>query len=297
MQRRASNKSNSYFTVFEPLPANGECPLYFDATPVTLPYTEDFPKLHYHDRYEIGYCEEGEGLFLADGRYYSISRGAWIFIPPACRHYSRSLYSNPLCKCRFVYLHGDSVKRLLSSRGQGERDAILQSAARIPPAVRADQHPNIAKWLRLIVDYCAAGAHQGDLLPALYLTGMLAEAESALPSPLHSRTLRSNEEQSVAELTAAYLSLHYGDPITTKDLADAFHLSESQLRRQFVKAYGTPPMAYRNRLRNKIAKELLSNQNLSIADIADRLGYSTPSDFCRSFKARYGFSPGEFRKQ
>lgn len=296
MQKHAFQQVNSYLTVFEPLPTDKESQLYFDTSAVTLPYAEDFPKLHYHDRYEIGYCEEGEGLFLADGHYYSISEGEWIFAPPECHHYSRSLSSTALCKCRFVYLHGDSVKRLLSSRDQGERRAILQSAGRIPIVIRENQHPSITKWLKEIVDYCKAGAPRGELLPTLYLAGLLAEAEATLPSPLDSSKTRVNEAQSVAEMTASYLSLHYADPITAKELSEQFHLSESQLRRQFVRAYGVPPMAYRNRLRCKIAKELLSNPNLSITDISERLGYTTPSDFCRAFRAHYSISPGEHRK-
>lgn len=296
MQNHAFYQTNSYLTVFEPLPADQENPLYFDLSAVTLPYAEDFPKLHYHNRYEIGFCEEGEGLFLADGQYYSISQGEWIFVPPECPHYSRSLSNAALCKCRFVYLHGDSVKHLLESRDQTERQAVLQSAGRIPVVIRENQHPNVAKWLKQIVDYCIAGAPSGELLPTLYLAGLLAEAEATLPSPLRPHYTRNDMEPSVAEMTASYLSLHYADPITVKDLSDTFHLSESQLRRQFVKAYGIPPMAYRNRLRCKIAGELLSNPNLSISDIAKRLGYTTPSDFCRAFRTHYGISPGDHRK-
>ena len=84
-----------------------------------------------------------------------------------------------------------------------------------------------------------------------------------------------------------------------KWLLDAarFHLSESQLRRRFVAAYGIPPIAYRNRLRCKIAMELLCRSELGVAQIAQQVGFEDPTDFYRRFRAETGLSPSDFRKK
>ena len=67
-------------------------------------------------------------------------------------------------------------------------------------------------------------------------------------------------------------------------------------KRKFVKAYGRPPIAYRNSLRCKIADELLLHTNLSISEIAERIGYSTPADFYRSFLKIHGVTPSDRRR-
>jgi AraC-like DNA-binding protein len=95
---------------------------------------------------------------------------------------------------------------------------------------------------------------------------------------------------------AEFLSVHYRENTSAADLAALFHLSESQMRRKFVKAYGRPPIAYRNSLRCKIADELLLHTNLSISEIAERIGYSTPADFYRSFLKIHGVTPSDRRR-
>ena len=104
---------HSYQTVFAPLPVGAEEAVYFDETAVVLRYAEDFPFLHYHDRYEIGICESGEGLVVSEGQFFSVSAGDLMFVAPGTCHYSRSLHEEALCRCRFVYLRADAVRALL----------------------------------------------------------------------------------------------------------------------------------------------------------------------------------------
>jgi AraC-like DNA-binding protein len=58
-----------------------------------------------------------------------------------------------------------------------------------------------------------------------------------------------------------------------------------------------PPIAYRNRVRCRIAAELLTKSTLSIAEIADRVGFGSTSDFYRAFRTFYAVSPSEYRKE
>lgn len=49
-------------------------------------------------------------------------------------------------------------------------------------------------------------------------------------------------------------------------------------------------------IRKEQAKELLTETELSVQDIAARLGFSEPRSFHRSFKSWLGMTPGEFRE-
>ena len=48
-------------------------------------------------------------------------------------------------------------------------------------------------------------------------------------------------------------------------------------------------------MRIERAKELLDYNELDIAEIADRLGYSTPAYLSTSFKKATGHSPSEYK--
>lgn len=51
----------------------------------------------------------------------------------------------------------------------------------------------------------------------------------------------------------------------------------------------------RDRARSEVAKDALSSSNISIADLARRLGYAEPTAFTAAFRRWTGCSPSEFR--
>ena len=294
MQKRALLKKNApkrYETVFAPLPAKADDMLYVDKGAVCLPYAEDFPRLHYHDRYEVGICEEGEGLFLWEGRFLSIAKGDLVLIAPGQRHYSRSLRESEPCRCRFVYVGREAVEEIASP---------TECAGRIPAVIHGEEYPEAAALLRELVALCVEGLPQRERSAVLRLSILLLEADRWFPTPEQSARegiARCGAPDPIVSALAEYLSLHYGERQTAGELACMYHISESQLRRKFLSAYGMPPIAYRNVLRCRVASELFVRTVLSVGQISDRVGYSAPSEFYRSFRRLYGMAPTDYRKQ
>lgn len=52
-----------------------------------------------------------------------------------------------------------------------------------------------------------------------------------------------------------------------------------------------------NEYRLELAKRLLGDNNLAIAEIAVRLGYSSTSNFGRAFQRSTGITPSQFRSE
>lgn len=82
-----------------------------------------------------------------------------------------------------------------------------------------------------------------------------------------------------------------------RSIARSLALSESTLKRNFKQVFGTS--IYNLYLQKKMqqARQLLAENNVSVKEIAYKLGYEKPSNFIRIFKKHYSFSPGSFRKQ
>jgi len=80
------------------------------------------------------------------------------------------------------------------------------------------------------------------------------------------------------------------------DLAEAASMSRSVFSERFRRMVGTPPMIYLARWRMLKARELLVDTGLPVAEISERVGYSSEFAFSKAFKKNLGETPGEVRK-
>ena len=71
--------------------------------------------------------------------------------------------------------------------------------------------------------------------------------------------------------------------------------SPAHLVRTYQRVFGETPSEFTNRLREQDAWHLVTSTELSIQDIAARLGYGNQSAFCRVFKAIFGMTASQAR--
>lgn len=82
---------------------------------------------------------------------------------------------------------------------------------------------------------------------------------------------------------------------TLSELAEAVHLSPSQLGRVFVSAFGKTPMTYLTMLRVELMATLLRKTNRPIRSIAQEAGWSDPDYATRQFRRCAGLTPQQYR--
>lgn len=93
-----------------------------------------------------------------------------------------------------------------------------------------------------------------------------------------------------------YLLEHMEERITIEELAKKFLINKTTLKQVFKKMYGTSVAAHMKEHRMEKAAVLLKDDNLSIAQIAQAVGYESQSKFSKSFQETYGILPSEYRK-
>ncbi|MBE6591524.1 MAG: helix-turn-helix domain-containing protein [Ruminococcaceae bacterium] len=269
--------------LFSPIPAHTSQAVYFGYD-APLPFKE-IRKLHYHDRYEVGICTKGKGIFICRGESKYISRGDLIFIPPTVAHFSRSLFFDEPCFCRFVFVASDTVDRFIPTEAK-------EQIMRIPFVMPKELYPEKCRDIQNLFELENSGICRRDQAVAMRIALLVLESRENLESAESDGGEFVNEMDSVAR----YLSLNCDKEISLKALSEKFHISVSQLRRNFVSAYGVSPIAYKNRLRGNMAAQLLRRSDMTVGDIAVRLGFPSGAELYRSFKKQYGVSPCEYRR-
>jgi AraC-like DNA-binding protein len=78
-------------------------------------------------------------------------------------------------------------------------------------------------------------------------------------------------------------------------LAKEVAQSRATFARRFAELVGQTPVAYVTRWRMCLATKLLSETDLSLDEIAARVGYETAGAFSKAFRRSHGRAPGAFR--
>ncbi|MBB6734399.1 response regulator [Cohnella zeiphila] len=94
-----------------------------------------------------------------------------------------------------------------------------------------------------------------------------------------------------------YVRCHYWEDINLKKIAGMFYISSGYLGQLFKKETGKYYNDFINGIRVEEAKRMLRDPKLSIADIAEKVGYKNTNHFYLHFKNDTGISPGDYRKQ
>jgi len=103
------------------------------------------------------------------------------------------------------------------------------------------------------------------------------------------------DKKFVTEFTA-YIEEHYGNStLNVEDIAKDMGMSRVQLYRKVKALLGFSVNEYIQQIRLNKAKFLLRRNDLTVADIAYHVGFSSPTYFSTAFKAKYNQTPMEYK--
>ncbi|MFD1955233.1 response regulator [Paenibacillus thailandensis] len=106
----------------------------------------------------------------------------------------------------------------------------------------------------------------------------------------------AEQPQSVVEQIKLYIHTHCGDDLSRNHLAELVYLHPDYLARLFKKETGVPLGSYVIQARIAAAKHLLKTTQLSVFEVAKKVGYANYSYFSKLFKHEVGLSPNDYKK-
>lgn len=245
---------------------------------------------HCHKSYELHYVTEGCCTFLVGSRYYPLAAGDYLLVHPGVFHSMKDI-SNTFEKLTMAFE--------LDARGSQGRAGALDShiLACLQDGKTAGGRCEAALTLcTMLFDEMAADGAFSAMTSASVLELILLHLLRCVCGEVHKgaqpgRDLDSRRNYIIDEFFNDHFNLSAGQ----EELSALLGVSRRQLDRILKKNYGMTFQEKKAEMRTQIATDFLLNSRQSIQQIAETLGYSSPSNFTTFFKNRTGLSPSQLR--
>jgi len=178
----------------------------------------------------------------------------------------------------------------------GSSDAALLVSL-LPRLVHVRGEERLTTLVQLVSDETQGQRPAREVVLARLLEVLLIEALRSTANTAASPGLVRGLAD--ARLTRAIRAMHE-EPTrawTVAELANVSALSRSAFFDRFSRTVGLAPMEYMLTWRMALAKDLLSRNEGGIAEIAERVGYSSASTFSVAFSRHVGRPPTQFARE
>ncbi len=110
-----------------------------------------------------------------------------------------------------------------------------------------------------------------------------------------SSTLNVREEAFIQRFRDVVTKQMSNSDLSVEDIGSELNLSRVQLYRKIKALTGQSPVELTRHIRLKRGRDLLETTDLTISEIAYKVGFTAPSYFTKCFKDEFGILPGELR--
>ncbi|MCG8434916.1 MAG: AraC family transcriptional regulator [Gammaproteobacteria bacterium] len=114
------------------------------------------------------------------------------------------------------------------------------------------------------------------------------------------KTVKSSTREELCRrlgMARDYILSHYNKSVSLEDIAAAAFLSPYHFLRLFKQRYKETPYQFLTRKRIQMAKRMLRDENLSIAEITSATGFESRQSFFRNFRKFCHCAPTDYRRE
>ncbi len=241
--------------------------------------------LHTHPFTELFYVIDGKGEFNIQGQRFPVKANDFVIINPQVEHTELSSPDEPL-EYIVLGINGLSFSNLTPVSEGGHPFSFFNLR---------DEQKDILRYLNAMVQEATSQSMSYELvchnLLEILLIKILRHQHFDLEVSKQSKATKD------ISFIKHYLETYYHESIQLEDLASMTHLSRFYISHSFKKEIGMSPMEYLIAIRIKESKILLRTTNYSISQVADIVGFTTPTYFSKQFRKSTGISPTDYREQ
>jgi len=167
----------------------------------------------------------------------------------------------------------------------------------LPSLVHLRGVERLSTLVRLIGEETSESRPGRDLVLSRLVDVLLIEALRARPGDDGPAGLLRGLADPRLAPAIRQMHAHVARQWTVAALARTSALSRSAFFERFTRTVGMPPMEYLLAWRMAVAKELLRRADVSVGEVAERVGYGSGSTFSTAFSRNVGQSPRHYRRE
>lgn len=243
----------------------------------------------HHEMVEILYILRGDGIFEINGTPYPVSSGDLVI-------YNSDAVHNESVKFPPPPLYGLEASGIQIDNLPSNWIIAPDACPVIPLGARATEFRHL---FRSIYEHSskqtpnASAICQYLFLALLHMIHELFDGSA----PVHAGAKEESKATELGRQIQIYVDEHVLEDLSVQSVADHFDISSAYLFRLFKQVTGTSLMQYIIQRRIGEAQTLLLITELSITEVAQRVGYDNLSHFVKMFSQKVGMSPRQYRKQ
>lgn len=255
-------------------PKTEQSPMSISMAGVTLPDGSYYINRPSSPITVMEYIVEGEGFVRTPDGEVPVHAGQIYILQKGFDHYYRSSQTNPFKKI-FINVVGDLPVKLMREYGLTD-EWLFDGEGLLPVFERIES--------LLKGDVADAGIQSQLSSIFLYVVSYLGTSKT--------RTAHGNEATRLKD----YLDNHTDRIVGNVELAAHIFRSPDYCVKLFRREYGTTPYDYQINEKMRIARRLLGDTAIPVAEIAASIGYDDPKYFSGLFRKKCLMSPREYRK-
>ena len=231
----------------------------------------------------IHYISKGSGIFKINDKIYDLKGGDGFILLKGMHVEYISSIDDPW-KYYWVGFSGKNVNEYL------KRTSIIDTC--IINFSKKSKVPNtIIDMCNISKKYNQTSSDDILLLSKLHL--LLYYISSEFPK---SFKYYNNLAHTYIQEAVDFINNNYMKSITVQEVANHVNLSRSYLYKMFIKYLGQSTQSYLINIRMYKSSLLLKETNLSILEIANKVGYDDPGLFSKTFSKHFSMSASKYRK-
>jgi len=256
--------------------------------------------LHWHDHFEWIYMVSGHAIFHIDSQPFEAAPGDLLLVPSGGLHVGYALEDGPIEYWSIVFnrslLQGLAVdplhERYLAPYAEGRQRFSVKFGA------DASDFEPLRRAVQEIGSEYAHKKRAYELVVKARLYEMFAlAARFCMPEREGEQADRTGRRMDRFKSLVLHIEAHYADKLTIEGAAKLVNLNPYHFCKVFKNATGRTFVEFVNQHRMNVADRLLREGELTVTEIAERIGIANPNYFTKLFKQIKGVTPSEARKR
>ena len=244
------------------------------------------PEMHDHSFFEIYFVLKGDREYFIGDRFFKVSAGDTVLIPPNTLHRTVSGIVHRI----LVHIDSAYLSRFFSPAMIESLSCLGGVAVLRPASENATRTLSIYQSLLECFNKHAATGGRDALLAGYIFELLFLLSDKGNTGKAEERSASRMEE------VVRYIHQNFASIRSIGELADAFFMSKYHLCHLFSKDLGLSIVSYINMIRIRAACRLLDGGERNITELAMAVGFNSSAYFCKVFKEQMHQTPLEYRK-